>query len=278
MDLVFLACEDILRMPGYNKRWRSFSYFQKRCRRLRCPLGSTAFYGQCKQLTNGIDGLGVDVQLLLKTLRDQTNVFHGWHRINTTELGKQVYEEIKTVLGLHMCTFCSWGVLMGNNTKALPDFTVVASVRVTPGCQLEMIHDKLRATILRQQLEIALNGQTVVMSVGLDTMSFDLRFEESKALFNIYFDVMCKSIPITTLCPDFKLAYSEVASHMKGKAQVYYLKLFNDFENVDKGTSLDVMCKGLLHNHVSYKHCGQTNEFKCCVCSWYSCVQGSVLS
>lgn len=112
-----------------------------------------AFYGQCKQLTNGINGLSVKVALLLKILRDQTNVFHGWERIDTTELGKQIYEEMETALGL-MCAICSWEVLMGNNSQALPEFTVHASVRVTPDCQLETIQDKVRATIMREQLEM----------------------------------------------------------------------------------------------------------------------------
>ena len=201
-----------------------------------------AFYGRCKQLANGIYGLSVDVIFLLKLLQDQTDVFQGWQESNTTELGKQVYEEMEGVLGLYMCAFCLWDVQMSNSAQALPGFTVTAAFQVTPDCQLEMIHDKVRATILRDQLEMTLNGQTVAMSVDLDTTRLsDLIYEELKQIFHIEFDRICPSpFPITALCPEFELAYSEVAPQIKGKAQVYFLKLFNDFENVDNGTSLHV--------------------------------------
>ena len=234
-------------------------FFQGQCRRLRCPFGSIAFYGRCKQLANSIYGLSVDVVFLLKLLRDQTDVFHGWQESNTTELGKQVYEEMKDVLGLHMCAFCSWDVLMSNRAQVLPGFTVHARFRATPRCQLEMIHDKLRATILRKELEMTLIGQKVVMSVKLDTSSADLMYKESKQIFNIFFVAVCPStFTITTLCPEFELAYSEVASQIKGKAQMYFLKLFEDFETVDNGASLYVCAKDyfMIMSQASsaYKH------------------------
>ena len=204
-----------------------------------------AFYGQCKQLTNGIDGLSVRVVLLLKTRRVQTNISDVWQRINTTELRKQVYEEMEDVLGLHMCTFCFWSVQMSNSAQALPWFTVTAAFRVTPGCQLEMIHDKVRATVFREQLELMLNGHRAVMSVTLDTSSVvDTISEESEEPFINYFGAVCvSSFPIITLCPEFELAYSEVASQIYGKAQEYFLKLFEDFETVDNGASLYVCAK-----------------------------------
>lgn len=81
-------------------------------------------------------------------------------------------------------------------------------------------------------------------SIDLYTSSFDIIYEESKQTFSIFFDSACPlPLTITTFCPDFELFYSEVASQINGKAQEYFLKLFEDFETVDNDTSLYVCAK-----------------------------------
>ena len=236
---------------GINKL---FFLFQRQCRYLFCPFGSTAYNGKCENIALQTRGLAIEINYSIQVLTNLSHICQDeFEKLDKNSLGKAIKTKFVKILGVRkgVCPVCGYGVwIVENSQQVVPTEFIFSTKLVTDfDCQLDSIYNIATGIVVKEMkivLGDCLNFKTIYR--------LDTRVKYPPNMRRIYYNMRsCRSIyrvDREVICPEVEIAASDRISIIGKSKHANLHALFRTEKELDNNT-ITVCLERLCICHVT---------------------------
>ena len=231
-----------------------FIIFQNYCRTVRCPIGSTAVHGTCKQVALQIKSISLNVAYYIEIVLDDYTEFSEFED-NITSIGNLIYDELYERLGFGRsdCHDCFYDLRTVHGNQTLPKFIFWTYLRTNYDCPFEFVIDQAQK-LNRQEIPIETEGREIAkVLLKFDLRPYKVLMKESDSL--IEGDSLCLPavlsegpeeydaefrVTAAKECPYIELQYHELNRLTSRTDKNHFMSFFNLNETSSDISSVQV--------------------------------------
>lgn len=215
--------------------------FQKQCRNLLCPYGSTAYYGKCENVALETRGLKMLVRYNIQILQNQSRICpNDFKQLDKEALVKSIKRKFMKLLGVpeRVCPMCGFELrIVKTQQQGVATEFVLSTVFSTDlDCQLDLLFH-VTTSVFGKEMKIVLS----------DCLSFKMiyRLEKRSQQFIFQHPPINKGtrdcsamflLDKEEICPEVKIRPWDLISWPGKKTQADVHALFRTEDDIDNNT------------------------------------------